>query len=248
MHMDIRKTALVTGASRGIGRAIALKMAKLGYNVAVNFFSSHTDAKKTVEEIQRCGVSAAAYCCDVADHKAVGSMAAKVEQDFGGIDLLVCNAGIAQQKLFTDIAEDEWDRMFDVNVKGVYNCCKAVLPMMIRKQSGKIITLSSIWGMAGASCEVHYSASKAAIIGFTKALAKEVGPSGITVNCIAPGVIATDMNSALSKQDMDALKDETPLGKIGSCDDVANCAAFLAEGSGDFFTGQILSPNGGFLI
>lgn len=246
--LNNNKTALITGASRGIGKSIALRLAGLGYNIAVNFSTCKDNADNTVKEITSYGVQAMAYCCDVSSTEGVRQMINEIECSLGSIDLLVCNAGISRQRLFTDITEDEWDRMFAVNVKGVYNCCKEVLPQMIRRQRGKIITISSVWGITGASCEVHYSASKAAVIGFTKALAKEVGPSNITVNCIAPGVIDTDMNSSLSKEDIMVLKEETPLNRIGSGKDVADCVAFLAQPSGDFFTGQVLSPNGGFLI
>ncbi|MDP4118612.1 MAG: SDR family oxidoreductase, partial [Bacillota bacterium] len=167
---------------------------------------------------------------------------------FGTLDVLVNNAAIAQQKLFTDITGEEWDRMFEVNVKGAFNCTKAALKYMIKEHRGKIINISSMWGVTGGSCEVHYSASKAAIIGMTKALAKEVGPSGIQVNCVAPGVIMTDMNSNLNEEAINEIKQETPLGVIGLPSDVAKTILFLASDGGDFITGQVISPNGGIVI
>ena len=163
-------------------------------------------------------------------------------------DLLVNNAGIAQQKLFTDVTEEEWDRIFAVNVKGLYTCCRAVVPHMVRRHAGSIINVSSIWGEVGASCEVPYSASKAAVIGFTKALAKELGPSGIRVNCVSPGVIATEMNAALDPETLDALREETPLGTIGTPEDAARAILWLAGEDSAFVTGQVLGVNGGFVI
>ena len=161
---------------------------------------------------------------------------------------MVNNAGIAEQKMLCDVTEEEWDRMFDVNVKGMFNTVKEAMSYMVNKKYGKIINISSIWGMVGASCEVAYSATKAAIIGFTKALAKELGPSGICVNCVAPGVIDTDMNKLHGEEVMEELKEETPLGKIGTTMDVAKTVEFLAEDGADFITGQVVSPNGGFII
>ncbi|MDR0314491.1 MAG: SDR family oxidoreductase, partial [Oscillospiraceae bacterium] len=164
------------------------------------------------------------------------------------IDTLINNAGISQQKLFCDIRTDEFDEMFRVNVRGVFNCCKAVLPSMIRNKSGNIINISSIWGQEGASCEVHYSAAKAAVIGMTKALAKEVGPSGVRVNCICPGVIDTEMNEVLSNETINELKEQTPLGVIGKPEDIAKAALFLSGDDSSFITGQIIGVNGGLII
>ena len=190
----------------------------------------------------------AAYQADVSEKTEVEEMFRKAEQELGKISALVNNAGIAEQILFSDITEEKWDRMFAVNVKGAYNCTQAVLPSMIHEKYGRIINVSSMWGISGASCEVHYSASKAALIGFTKALAKEVGLSGITVNCVAPGVIGTDMNAAISGEILEELKENTPLNRIGTSEDVAEAILFLASDKASFITGQTLSVDGGFIL
>ncbi len=244
----MKKTALVTGASRGIGRAAALALAKEGWRVVLNYFSSEGSAVAAVREILDAGGEAIAVQADVSDPGQVGILFAEAEKRFGPVELLVNNAGISQQKLLTDLSDEDWRRMMGVHLDGCFYCCRAALPAMIRKKAGKIINLSSIWGMVGGSCEVHYSAAKAGIIGLTKALAKEVGPSGIQVNCVAPGVIATEMNGQLSPEDLAALREETPLGRIGAPEDVAAAILFLASPAGDFITGQVLSPNGGFVI
>jgi 3-oxoacyl-[acyl-carrier protein] reductase len=242
------KTVIVTGASRGIGRAIALAYANDGYNVVINYLNSKSKAFEIKKMIEADGGSAEAIKADVSCRSEAESLISSAVQKYGKIDVLVNNAGIAEQALFTDITEQMWDRIFNVNVKGTFNCIQAVLPGMIHRKSGKIINISSVWGITGASCEVHYSASKAAVIGLTKALAKEVGLSGITVNCIAPGVIDTDMNSLLDSATINALKEETPLNRIGTADDIAQTALFLASDKAGFITGQIISVNGGFLI
>lgn len=244
----MNRTVIITGASRGIGRETALHFAINGYNVALNYLSNEECARDTITHLKSTGCDAIAVRADVSNRRDVDEMVKTVCERYGSVDVLVNNAGIAQQKLFTDISEGEWDKMFDVNVKGTFNCCQAVLPYMIHKKKGKIVNVSSIWGICGASCEVHYSASKAAIIGMTKALAKEVGPSNIQVNCVAPGVIQTDMNSALDDDTIKALRDETPLGVIGMPSDVAQTVFFLASDASDFITGQVISPNGGFVI
>ena len=244
----MKKTALVTGASRGIGRAAALALAKEGWRVVLNYFSSEGSAVAAVREILDAGGEAIAVQADVSDPGQVGILFAEAEKRFGPVELLVNNAGISQQKLLTDLSDEDWRRMMGVHLDGCFYCCRAALPAMIRKKAGKIINLSSIWGMVGGSCEVHYSAAKAGIIGLTKALAKEVGPSGIQVNCVAPGVIATELNGQLSPEDLAALREETPLGRIGAPEDVAAAILFLASPAGDFITGQVLSPNGGFVI
>ena len=241
-------TALITGSSRGIGEQIATLFAQNGYSVAINYNKSKEQAESLVKKLEAQGYNAKAFCADVSDYCAVNDMISQVESTMGRVDVLVNNAGIAQQKLFCDITDKDFDRMFDVNVKGVFNCTKAVLPSMIREKQGSIINISSMWGQVGASCEVHYSASKAAIIGMTQALAKEVGPSGIRVNCICPGVIETEMNANLDEETIEQLKYDTPLMTIGTPDDVAQLALFLCSDKAKFITGQVVGVNGGMVI
>lgn len=205
-------------------------------------------AEALAEELAALGVPVKVYVCDVAQREQVQAMTAAFLRDFGRIDVLVCNAGIARQELFTDITEASWREVMGVDLDGVFYCAQAVLPDMLHRKAGKIITLSSMWGQVGASCEVAYSTAKAGVIGLTKALAKELGPSGITVNCVAPGVIDTEMNGNLPQDIKDELAEETPLERLGTPEDVAQAVWFLASSAGDFFTGQVLAPNGGFLI
>lgn len=244
------KTALITGASRGIGKAIAIKLSAEGYNVVINYNHSQSQANELAAELtaQNSTASAIAIKADVSNSAEVFDMVAMAKERFGSIEVLINNAGIAEQKLFFDITEDDFDRMYQVNLKGMFNTCKAVLPQMVQNRYGKIINISSIWGISGASCEVHYSTMKAGIIGFTKALAKEVGPSQVNVNCVAPGVIATQMNQSLSEEALTELKEETPLMRLGTPEDIANAVSFLISDQASFITGQILSPNGGFVI
>lgn len=241
--------ALVTGASRGIGHETAAALAAQGWDVAVNYHRSREAAESLVQRLrQEHGVNAAAYCCDVSDAGQVAEMFRQVNSQLGWVELLVNNAGVAHQALFTDITEEEWDSLFAVDVKGIFLCCREALREMVSHKKGSIINISSIWGITGASCEVHYSAAKAAVIGLTKALAKEVGLSGIRVNCIAPGVIDTQMNRNLDETALAALREETPLGRLGSTEDIAQLAAFLASDRAGFITGQVISPNGGIVI
>ena len=246
----MKKTVLITGASRGIGAACAIYFAKNGFDVAIGYKENDAAASCVAEKVLAYGRRAFLAKADVADPVAVSAMAKMVSKEFGSIGVLVNNAAIStKQAVFTDISYEEWNHLFAVNVGGMFNTIQAFLPRMIHEKSGSIVNISSIWGISGASCEVHYSASKADVIGATKALAQELAPSGIRVNCVAPGVIDTDMNKHLTKEEMDALKEETPLGKIGTPEDIAKTVYFLAsdELSG-FTTGQIVSPNGGFLI
>lgn len=240
----MKQTVLITGASRGIGAAAARLFAAQGYRVAI---CCHTQMEKA-EKLAASLPDAAAFTADVAKEADVVRMVDAVHSRFGEIHVLVNNAGIAMQKLFTDTTTEDWNRIFDVNVTGIFYACRAVLPEMIRRKSGRIVNVSSMWGVTGASCEVAYSASKAAVIGLTKALAKEVGLSGITVNCVAPGVIDTEMNANLSAEDRAVLCGETPLARIGTAQEAAQAILFLASDRASFVTGQVLGVNGGIVI
>ncbi len=242
------KTVFITGASRGIGRACALAFGKAGWNVAINFLQNQEKAQSLLEELLDSGAQAALFQADVSQQAEIQNALQQATKTFGQIDALVNNAGIAKQQLFSDVTLEDWRQIFQVNVEGVFHTCQAVLPQMIHRKEGRIINLSSIWGITGGSCEVSYSASKAAVIGLTKALAKELGPSGITVNCVAPGVIDTEMNGNLDQEALEMLKEETPLGVIGKPQDVAELVLFLATEKAGFLTGQVISPNGGILI
>ena len=244
----ILKTVLITGSARGIGRETAIAFAESGYNTVINYLTSQQEAMSLQRELSEQGYSCLACQADVSQEDEVDYMVSLAEERFGPIDVLVNNAAISEQILFTDIKPHTWHKMMAVNVDGVFYCTQRVLPRMISRKQGKIINISSIWGITGASCEVHYSTAKAAVIGMTKALAKEVGPSGIQVNCVAPGVIETDMNSHLSLRDLNELKEATPLGRLGSPYEMARCILFLASPDADFITGQVISPNGGFVI
>ncbi|MBQ8228674.1 MAG: 3-oxoacyl-ACP reductase FabG [Clostridia bacterium] len=243
----MKKTVIVTGASSGIGSAIADAFAMCGHNVVIGYNNSAENARILEKNLLSKGCSVASFKADVSDSVQAQALIDFAKETFGGQYILVNNAGIAQQKLFTDITDDDFDTMFNVNVKSVFNCSRAVLPLMIHEKWGRIINISSMWGVCGASCEVHYSASKAAVIGLTKALAKEVGPSGITVNCIAPGLIDTPMNKHLDKETIADLCEETPVGRIGTPEDVAKAVLFLAEDTSSFVTGQVLGVDGGFI-
>ena len=242
----MKRTVIITGASRGIGRSCAMLFAEEGCNVTVNYLNHGRQALDLCEKLGAAGCDALPVKADVSSPEGAATLIDQTLSRFGNIDVLVNNAGIAQQKLFTDITDSDWQRMLAVNVTGVFICCRAVLPTMIHNKSGRIINVSSVWGIHGASCEVHYSASKAAVIGLTKALAKEVGPSGILVNCVAPGVINTEMNAVLSADDMAALCEETPLGRIGTPEEAARAIVYLAGANASFITGQVLGVGGGF--
>jgi 3-oxoacyl-[acyl-carrier protein] reductase len=239
---------VITGGSRGIGAACARRFAHAGYSVVILYRSRRDLAESLCAELISQGQDALCIQADVADRTQSFDAVNAVLRRYHRIDALINNAAVSQQLLFTDITEEDWDRMFGVNVKGTFHCTQAVLPGMISRRSGVIVNISSMWGQVGASCEVHYSASKAAVIGLTQALAKEVGPSGVRVNCIAPGVIDTDMNAHLDGETRAALADETPLMRIGTPDEVARAALFLCSDSASFITGQVLGVNGGFII
>lgn len=241
-------TAFVSGASRGIGRAVSLKLASLGYDLALNYQNNHAAAQNVCTEAQKYGVKVLLLPADIADEQAVKAMFKQITATFGGIDVLVNNAGIAEQLLFQDITYEKWRRMFAVTADGAFFTIQNALPFMLKQKNGRIINISSMWGEVGASCEVHYSAAKGALIAMTKALAKELGPSGITVNCIAPGVIDTDMNKNLTAEELAELSAETPLGRLGTAEDIACATAFLASAQAGFITGQVIGVNGGFII
>lgn len=243
----MNKTALVTGGAKGIGAAICRALAADGYRIALNYnnsFEFASNLKKELSSVTHIEI----FKADVSDSSDVEKMFSEIENIFGGVDVLVNNAGIAQQILFTDITDEMWQRMIGVNLTGAFNCCRRALPFMIKNKFGKIINVTSMWGEVGASMEVHYSASKAGLIGLTKALAKEVGPSGVTVNAVSPGVIETEMMSGFSDDVKSCLADETPLGILGTPQNVASAVSFLASDKADFITGQVVSVNGGFVV
>lgn len=247
--MKQNQVVLVTGSSGGIGKAVAEKFAQNGYQVAVHYHNGKERAEALQKQLEQQGCSVMTVQADLRDSMQVQAMIEQIERSWGGVDVLVNNAGVAQQKLFTDITDEEWRNMFAVHVDGAFYCARAVLPGMIHRKHGSIINVSSMWGQTGGSCEVHYSAAKGALQAMTKALAKEVGPSGIRVNCVAPGVILTEMNTRMFDQDtLEALKEETPLETLGTTEDVANMIYFLASAEAGFITGQIIGVNGGMVI
>lgn len=237
------KTVLITGASRGIGAATAKRFAEGGYNVIINYNKSEAEAKSLAGLINAYALKA-----DIGNPAEVEKMMQRIENDFGGADVIINNAGISKFGLFTDMTEDEWQEIINVNLSGAYRVTRHGVKPMIAKKQGSIINISSMWGQVGSSCESAYSASKAGLIGLTKALAKELGPSNIRVNCIAPGVIDTDMNSSLTAETLAELREDTPLMRLGKPEDIADLAFFLASDEAAFITGQIIGSNGGFVI
>ena len=242
------KTVLITGASRGIGKEIALKFANEGYNIILNYNSSEAKAKSIANQIKKLGVNCLLVKADVSVESEVNDMVNQGLKAFGKIDVLVNNAGVALSKLFQLTTTDEIARVFGVNTFGVINCSKAVVPSMVCEKSGKIINISSIWGKVGASMETIYSASKGAVISFTMALAKELAPSNISVNCVCPGVIETDMLLEYNLEEKAELKQQTPLNRLGTPQDVANAVYFLASDNATFITGQVITVDGGFAL
>lgn len=244
------KTVVVTGGSRGIGKAIVYAFANAGYNVILNYNQSEQSAKNIVEDLKDCSGVVEMFKADVSNRDDVDAMIEYVNKEFGGIDVIVNNAGISHVGLFDEITEEEFRRVIDVNLMGVFNVTQAALKeCMLSKKNGTIINISSIWGIAGASCEVAYSASKAGVIGLTKGLAKELAPSNITVNAIAPGAIATDMiYKEYSEQEISEIEKEVPMGRLGTPIEIANLALYLASDNARYITGQVISPNGGLVI
>lgn len=237
------KTALVTGGTGGIGQAICRKLADNGYRVIINYLHAEEKARRLADEINGKAVK-----FDVSDVDSVNNVLSDIIGSDGKIDLLVNNAGISEIDLFTIIPREKSDSIININLGGTLNCSRAVLPYMIRRKTGCIVNISSMWGQVGASCEVDYSASKAGIIGFTKALAKEVAPSGIRVNCVSPGFIMTEMNSRFTDEELDGIKEEIPLGFFGTPEHVADAVVFLSSDSAEYITGQVLAVNGGMVI
>lgn len=242
------KTALVTGSSRGIGRAVARELAHQGWAVGINYLHREDKAQELVEELTAAGCQAAAFQADVADGAAVASMVKELGETFSPVELVVNNAGVAGQSLFQDISDEMWNRYLAVNLGGARNTIKAALPHMISEKRGCIVNISSIWGQRGASCEVAYACTKAGIIALTRSLAIELAPSGIRVNCVAPGVINTDMVQVLGQETLDDLAKETPLGRLGTPEDIAYAVSFFASERAGFITGQVLTADGGFIV
>ncbi len=243
----MRKNVLITGASGGIGSEIVRIFAKNGYNVGIVYNKNVEAAQALKQEALECEIDCEIFKCDVSSRDEVESLFMNFNERLGKVDVLVNNAGVSQQKLFCDITLWEWNRIFDINVTGVFNMCQCALRDMIYNKSGSIVNVSSMWGVTGASCEAHYSATKAAVISLTKSLAQEYGPSNIRVNAVAPGVIDTKMNSHLDDEAMEELKEETPLGRIGKPSEIAEAVYFLASEKASFITGQTLTCDGGFI-
>ena len=244
----MNQVALITGSSRGIGRGVALELAREGWDICVNYIHRQAAAEEVVAQIRSMGRRAIAVQADVADSNAVFTMVRQAEAELGSISLLVNNAGIADQGLFQDLSDEQWDRYLGVNLSGARNTIRAVLPHMIHEKSGCIVNISSIWGLRGASCEVAYACTKAALIALTRSLALELAPSHIRVNCVAPGVIDTDMARVHGKDVLEDLMEQTPLGRLGTPADIAHAVTFFASEKASFITGQVLTADGGFIV
>ncbi|MFW2488498.1 3-oxoacyl-[acyl-carrier-protein] reductase [Clostridium chromiireducens] len=242
------KCAIVTGASRGIGKAIALKLASLGANIVINYRSNEKEALEVESQIKDMGVETLCVKGDISKAEEVEKLIASAKEKFGSIDIMVNNAGITKDTLILRMKEEDFDSVIDVNLKGVFNCLKAITPIMVKQKYGKIINLSSVVGISGNAGQVNYSASKAGVIGMTKSLAKEVGSRGINVNAVAPGYIETDMTEALSEKYKEEMKNNIPLKRLGTANDVAEVVAFLASESSNYVTGQVIQVDGGMLM
>lgn len=241
-------TVLITGGSRGIGKACTQAFARAGWTVVFLYRDNDAAAEQNLSELQQEELRAEAIRCDVTDAAAVNAVTADILRRYHRIDALINNAGVSHIGLFTDMTDMEIDRVLNCDLKGCMYLCRAVLPGMVSVRRGSIINIASMWGEVGASCEAAYSAAKAGMIGLTKALAKEAGPSGVRVNCVSPGLIATEMNAHLTQEDLDALVEEIPLGRMGTPEDVADACLFLAGEGASFITGQVLGVNGGMVI
>ena len=237
---------LITGGSRGIGRACALAFASAGWAVSLGYVQNRQAAEETVRRIRQAGGQAACYQADVGDPSQTNRMFDQAEQTFGPAEALVCSAGLAWQGLLTDMTDDQWRRLTAADLDGVFYCCRRALPAMIRRKAGAIVTISSMWGLTGASCEAAYSAAKAGVVGLTKALAKEVGPSGVRVNCVAPGVIDTQMNRCFSQEERAALVEEIPADRMGTAAEAARLVGQILH-MPDYFTGQVVTMDGGWI-
>lgn len=242
------KNAIVTGASRGIGKAVAVKLASLGANVAVVYAGNAEKAAETAAEIEALGVRAKAYCCDVSNFDAAKDLTASVIEDFGCVDILVNNAGIVKDCLMLSMKEEDFDRVIDVNLKGTFNMVKNVYQHMMKKRRGRIINISSVVGLNGNAGQSNYAAAKAGIIGMSKSVAKELAARGVTVNVVAPGFIATDMTSALSDKNKEAIMGTIPAKKMGTPEDIANTVAFLASDDASYITGEVIRVDGGMAM
>lgn len=242
------KSVVITGASRGIGRACAVAFARCGYNVLIGYNQNKAAAEETLAAVLSFGVKGVIFAADISKKDEARRLISKAMYEFGRIDVLVNNAGIARAMLMTDVTEKDFYDLFSLNVGGVYFVSQAVIPEMINAGGGRIINISSMWGQVGASMETLYSATKSAVIGLTKAMAKELAPSKINVNCVCPGVIDTDMNSCYDEKTMEDLRQRTPLERIGTAEDIAGSVLFLSSDNADFITGEVLSVNGGFVI
>lgn len=244
----MRKVALVTGGAKGIGEAVVRLLCNRGYSVVVNYNTSEKKAEELVCDLKDRGADIMTYRCDVSAADDVAKMFTEISTKFGTPLFVVNNAGIAEQSLFTDISDESFEKMIDTNLKGTFNVCREAVKYMVKAKCGSIVNVSSMWGQVGGSCEVHYSASKAGVIGLTKALAKEVGPSNIRVNCVAPGCIDTDMMNSFSDDDIKNLCEEIPLERIGRPEEVANIVEFLLSDLSSYITGQVIGVNGGMVI
>jgi 3-oxoacyl-[acyl-carrier protein] reductase len=246
--MNNGRVAVVTGGASGIGESIVRRLCLDGFSVAVIYNSSEAEAKALASELSATGSNVDVFKADISVSEQVNNVVNEIKSKLGTPYLLVNNSGIAQQKLFTDITDDDWHNMINVNLSGAFYMCRAVLPFMIHNKQGRIINISSMWGQVGASCEVHYSASKAGLIGLTKALAQEVAPSGITVNCVAPGAIDTKMMACFSEEDKAALCEEIPVGRLGKTEEIASAVSFLASDNASYIIGQVIAVNGGMVV